>query len=360
MSRVTNFNAGPAALPLPVLERAQRELVEYGQSGMSIMEHSHRGKEYEEVHNAAIALLRELLGIPDNYYVLFLQGGASQQFAMVPMNFLPPGQSADYVLTGHWSERAFDEAKLVGTVRVAGTTRTDKTYTRIPTPAEISVDPQAAYVHFTTNNTIFGTQWASEPDVGKVPLVADMSSDFLWRKLDVTRYALLYAGAQKNLGPSGVVVVVARKDWVDAGRKDLPTIFRYVTFAANNSLYNTPPTLAIYLCRLVLAWVKETGGLAAMEQRNREKGRILYGAIDENPEYYRAPVDKGSRSLMNVVFRLPSEELEDKFVKDAARAGMVGLKGHRSVGGVRASIYNAVSVDDVGKLAAFMREFARK
>lgn len=360
MSRVTNFNAGPAALPLPVLERAQKELVEYAQSGMSIMEHSHRGKEYEEVHNSAIALLRDLLGIPDSYYVLFMQGGASQQFAMLPMNFLPAGKSADYVLTGHWSERAYEEARLVGTVRVAGTTKTGKTYSRIPTQAEISVDAQAAYVHITTNNTIFGTQWQSEPDVGQVPLVADMSSDFLWRKFDVNRYALVYAGAQKNLGPSGVVVVVARKDWVDAGRSDLPTIFRYSTFAANNSLYNTPPTFAIYLCRHVLAWVKEIGGLGEMERRNREKGRVLYGAIDEHPEYYRAPVDKSSRSLMNVVFRLPSEELEDKFVKEAARAGMVGLKGHRSLGGVRASIYNAVSVEDVRKLADFMREFARR
>lgn len=361
MTRVANFNAGPAALPLPVLERAREELLDFAGSGMSIMEHSHRGKVYEKVHDEAIALLRELLGLPDGYHVLFLQGGASQQFAMVPMNLLHPGRSADYVMTGVWSEKALAEAKLLGQARVAGTTRTErKTYERIPGQAELELDPGAAYVHITTNNTIFGTQWRREPDVGSVPLVADASSDILSRRIDAGRYALIYAGAQKNLGPSGVTVVVVRKDLVEGARKDIPTMFRYATHAENNSLYNTPPTFGIYLMWLVLRWIKDQGGLAAIEAQNEEKGRLLYGAIDAQPDYFRAPVAKDSRSLMNVVFRLPTEALEEKFVKEATAAGLVGLKGHRSVGGIRASTYNAVSLADVKTLCDFMTTFAAK
>lgn len=360
MTRVINFNAGPAGLPLPALERAREELLDFAGSGMSIMEHSHRGKQYEGVHNEAIALLRELLDVPADYEVLFMQGGASHQFAILPMNLLPAGKSADYILTGHWSERAYEEAQLVGKVRVAATTKQDKTFRRVPKPSELQLDPQAAYVHITTNNTIYGTQWFAEPDTGKVPLVADMSSDFIWRKHDVRRYGLIYAGAQKNVGPSGVAVVLVRKELVEAGRTDIPVIFRYGTFAKNNSLFNTPPTFAIYLMRNVLAWVKSIGGLAELERRNREKGKVLYDAIDANPEYFRAPVDKDSRSLMNPVFRLPTEALEEQFVKEAQKAGMVGLKGHRSVGGIRVSMYNAVSPDDVRTLVGFMKEFAAK
>jgi phosphoserine aminotransferase len=363
--RVSNFNAGPAGLPTPALERAAAELLDFAGTGMSIMEHSHRGKAYEGVHNEAIALLKELLGIGDDRAVLFMQGGASQQFAIVPMNLLGAGKSADYIVTGHWSERALDEARTVatllgGAVRQAGSTKDGKTYRRIPAASELQLDPNAAYVHMTTNNTIFGTQWFSEPDVGKVPLVADLSSDFLWRKHDVSKYALMYAGAQKNVGPSGVAVVVIRKDLLEAARKDIPAIFKYTTFAENNSLYNTPPTFGIYLMRNVLAWIKSVGGLAQIEKWNREKGALLYGAIDADADFYRCPVDKAARSLMNIVFRLPSEALEEKFVKDAEKAGMVGLKGHRSVGGIRVSAYNAVSVDDIKKLVGFMKEFSAK
>ena len=358
--RAINFNAGPAGLPLPALERARDEFIDFQGSGMSILEHSHRGKEYEGVHDEAIALLTRLLGIPDSHQVLFLQGGASHQFAMVPMNFLPKDGSADYVLTGTWSEKALDEAKIVGNPRVAATTiGPDKRYTRIPRQAELELDPKAAYVHITSNNTIFGTQWHAWPQVGSVPLVADMSSDFLWRPTDVSRFALIYAGAQKILGPSGVTVVVIRKDFMATGRKDIPKILRYTTFAENNSLYNTPPTFAIYLMRNVLAWIEQQGGLVAMERRNNEKAEILYGALDRMSGFYRAPVEKAARSTMNIVFRLPTEELDDRFVAEAKKQRMVGLKGHRSAGGIRVSAYNAVSPENIRTLVSFMESFAK-
>jgi phosphoserine aminotransferase len=360
MARAHNFNAGPAGLPLPALERAQRELLDFEGTGMSIMEHSHRGKSYEAVHNEAIALTRELLSVPDDYHVLFLQGGASLQFAMIPMNFLPAGKSADYIVTGGWAEKALQEAQRIGTARVAATTEHDKRFTRIPRQDELHLDPGAAYVHMTTNNTLFGTQWHCVPEVGAVPLVADMSSDFMWKPFDVTRYAFIYAGAQKNIGPSGVVVVLAKKDFVAGGRKDIPTILNFSTHASNNSLYNTAPTFAIYLIRNVLAHTKEVGGLAEIERRNRTKGDLLYAAIDENPDFFRAPVEKASRSYMNVVFRLPTEELEKRFVAEAAKQQMIGLAGHRSTGGVRASLYNAVPLASVERLVDFMKEFAKK
>jgi phosphoserine aminotransferase len=360
MARVYNFNAGPAALPLAALERARDELIDFRGSGMSIIEHSHRGKEYEAVHDEAEALVRELLSVSDQYHVLFLQGGASQQFAMVPMNFLPQGKSADYILTGGWSEKALDEAKIVGQTRVASTTADGGKYTRIPAESELELDPKAAYVHLTSNNTLFGTQWFDFPQTGNVPLVADMSSDFLWRKFDVSRFGLVYAGAQKNAGPSGIVIVIVRKDWVEQGRKDIPKIFRYKTHADNRSLYNTPPTFSVYLVRNVLSWIKDQGGLSAIEKMNREKGRVLYGAIDAAPDFYRAPVEKKSRSLMNVVFRLPSEALEEQFVSEAKKAKMVGIKGHRSVGGIRVSTYNAVSLEAVQAMASFMSNFEKK
>lgn len=359
MTRIKNFNAGPAALPLEALERAQRELLDFEGTGMSIMEHSHRGKVYEAVHNEAIRLLEELLGIPSTHQTLFLQGGASQQFAMVPMNLLGQGQSADYVLTGAWAKKAFGEAKIVGTARVAATTEVDGKFPRIPKQSELQLDPKAAYVHITSNNTIAGTQYHSFPNVGSVPLVADMSSDFLWKPIDVSKFGLIYAGAQKNVGPSGVVVVVIRKDLVEKGRTDIPKIFRYSTHAAENSLYNTPPTFSIYLIRNVLDVIKKGGGVAAMEQKNREKGDALYAAIEGRSDFYRCPVDKDSRSYMNVVFNLPTPELEAEFVSAAQKQGLVGLKGHRSVGGIRASIYNAVSLEWVRALVDFMNGFHR-
>ncbi len=358
--RVINFNAGPAGLPLPALVRARDELLDFQGSGMSVMEHSHRGREYESVHDEAISLLTGLLGIPSTHQVLFLTGGASQQFAQVPMNFLTPDTGADYLITGGWSEKAFDEAKFYGKPRVAATTVTaDKRYTRVPRQAELQLDPRAGYVHLTSNNTLFGTQWHTFPDVGHVPLVADMSSDFLWKKLDVSRFSFIYAGAQKNLGPSGVLIAVADKDFIARGRKDIPKIFRYTTHAENNSLYNTPPTLAIYLVRNVLAWVRDVGGLSQLEKWNREKADVLYGAIDRNADFYRAPVERESRSVMNVVFRLPTEELDTAFVSEAKKQGMVGLKGHRLTGGIRVSMYNAVSVDNVRTLTSFMDHFVK-
>ncbi|MBM4377447.1 MAG: 3-phosphoserine/phosphohydroxythreonine transaminase [Deltaproteobacteria bacterium] len=359
MSRVHNFNAGPAALPLPVLERAQREMVEFEGSGMSLLEHSHRGKVYEAVHNQAIALLRELVGIGDEYEILFLQGGASLQFAMLAMNLLHPGKSADYLLTGVWSKKALSEAKLLGKPRVAADTAKDGVYTRVPRQDELSLDPEAAYVHMTTNNTIFGTQWHYDPEVGSVPLLADMSSDFLWKPFDIKRYGMVYAGAQKNIGPSGLAVVVMRKDLIAAGRKDIPVILRYDTHAENQSLYNTPNTFAIYMVRNVLEHVKGMGGLAAVEKTNRAKAKVLYDAIDGDADFWRCPVEKDSRSTMNVVWRLPTEELEERFVKEATKAGFVGLKGHRSAGGIRASIYNAAPEESVAALVEFMAAFRK-
>jgi phosphoserine aminotransferase len=345
---------------MAALERAQRELIEFGDTGMSIMEHSHRGKAYDAVHNEAISLLRELLGFGDDYQVLLLQGGASLQFAMVPMNFIPEGGSADYLLTGSWAEKAYQEAGRIGKVRVAATTEHDKVYTRVPRQDEIKVDPAAAYVHMTSNNTIFGTQFHYIPEVGSVPLVADMSSDFLWKPFDVNRYAFIYAGAQKNIGPSGLVVVIARKSFLEKQKKGLPKILSYSVHVENNSLYNTPNTWGIYMMRNVLAHVKEKGGLPAVEKHNRTKAEKLYAAFAAAPDFYRCPVDQDSRSTMNVVWRLPSEELEKKFLAGATAAGMVGLKGHRSVGGMRASIYNAVPMEAVDRLVAYLGEFRKQ
>ncbi|WP_404362964.1 3-phosphoserine/phosphohydroxythreonine transaminase [Corallococcus coralloides] len=359
--RVINFNPGPAGLPTAALERARDELLDFQGTGMSIIEHSHRGKAFEAVHNEGIALVKELLSVPDTHEVLFLQGGASQQFAQVPMNFLPQGGSADYVVTGGWSEKAVDEARYYGTPRIAANTvDKDKRFTRVPTQAELQLDPKAAYVHMTSNNTLFGTQWHTFPEVGQVPLVADMSSDILWKPIDVSRFALIYAGAQKNIGPSGIVLVLVEKSFMAKGRKDIPKIFRYATYAENNSLYNTPPTFSIYLCRNVLAWIKGVGGLKQIEAWNREKGELLYAALERNAGFYRAPVEKASRSYMNVVFRLPDEKLEEAFVAEGAKAGMVGMKGHRITGGIRVSLYNAVTVDHVKTLVSFMDDFARR
>jgi phosphoserine aminotransferase len=373
MTRAKNFNAGPAALPLPALERARDELLDFAKSGMSVMEHSHRGKEYEAVHDEAIALLRELLAVPDTHEVLFVQGGASQLFAQIPMNLVEKGKTADYVVTGAWGEKAMSEAKVAtamlgGAARVACTTGTgdgkEKSYVRVPQPSEVTTDAGAAYVHLTSNETIHGVQFNVDPSrpfpETAAPLVADMSSDFLWRPFDVSRFGLVYAGAQKNIGPSGIVVVIVSKALVAAGRKDIPKIFQLRTPAENKSLYNTPPTFAIYMVRNVLAWLKGLGGLPAMEAQNRRKAERLYAVIDANGSFYRCPVEQQSRSVMNVVFRLPTEADEERFVSEAKKKGMVGLKGHRSVGGIRASTYNAVQPEWVDELAAYMQEFAKR
>jgi phosphoserine aminotransferase len=357
MKRVHNFNAGPAALPLAALERAQAEMLDIAGSGMSIMEHSHRGKVYEAIHNEAIALLTELLGIPDSHSVILLQGGASQQFATIPMNFLGQGATADYVVTGTWSQKALKEAKVLGSAKVAADTSVDGKFRRVPKQSELKLTPGAAYVHLTSNNTIAGTQFHEFPDVGGAPLVVDMSSDIMWRPMDVSKFTFIYAGAQKNLGPSGVVVVIARKDFIEGGRKDIPTIFQYRTHLGENSLYNTPPCFAIYILRNVLAEMKKMGGLGAVEQLNRRKATLLYDAIDARPELYKCPIEKDSRSVMNVVFNLPTEEQEAAFVSQAQKEGLVGLKGHRSVGGIRASIYNAVPYESVEALVNFMKRF---
>ncbi|HEY4156763.1 MAG TPA: 3-phosphoserine/phosphohydroxythreonine transaminase [Polyangiaceae bacterium] len=359
MARALNFNAGPAALPLAALERAQKELLDLGGTGMSVMEHSHRGKAYEAVHNEAISLVKELLNVSDDYNILLLQGGASQQFAVVPMNLLPAGKSADYVLTGAWSQKAYKEAKTVGTARVAGSTEKDKKFGRIPKPNELELDPNAAYAHITSNNTIFGTQWHAFPDTGSVPLIADMSSDICWKPIDVSKFGLIYAGAQKNLGPSGLVLAIVRKDLVEKGRSDIPVIFQYRTQVENNSLYNTPPTFSVYILRNVLSEMKAAGGLSAMEKRNREKAQLLYDVIDSRSDFYGSPVEKDARSTMNVVFTLKTPELETEFLAEAKKRSMEGLKGHRSVGGMRASIYNAVPREAAAALADFMRDFKK-
>jgi phosphoserine aminotransferase len=355
--RIYNFSAGPAVLPVPVLEEAQRELLNYQGVGMSVLEMSHRSKPFDAIIKQAEADLRELLSVPDNYKVLFLQGGASLQFSMVPMNLLPPDGSADYIVTGTWSKGAVKEAKKVGRVNIAASTE-EENFKRIPKQEELQLDSSAAYVHFTSNNTIFGTQFRTEPEVGDVPLVCDASSDILSRPLDVTKYGVIYAGAQKNMGPSGVTMVIIRDDLVARRPEGLATMLDYSVHAAKESLYNTPPTFSIYLVGLVAKWLKGLGGLEAMERINEEKGGLLYDAIDAT-EFYTPHAERDSRSLMNVTFRLPSEELEKKFATEATAAGLDGLKGHRSVGGIRASIYNAFPVDGVRTLVDFMKEFER-
>jgi phosphoserine aminotransferase len=359
-----NFNAGPATLPLPALERARDELLDFAGSGMSVMEHSHRSKEYEAVHDEALALLRDLLAVPQSHDILFLQGGASMQFALVPMSFLPPRGSVDYVLTGAWGVKAHAEAFAWAAVaggqsRIAASTRAGG-FHRVASPEEAQLDPGAAYVHWTSNETIHGVQYPDLPRFGAAPQVCDMSSDFLWRKIDVSPLAMIYAGAQKNIGPSGVTVVIAQRDFIARGRKDLPSILQYRAYAEAKSLLNTPPTFAIYLVRNVALWLKTLGGLDAVERRNRAKAGMLYSAIDAHAGFYRCPVDETSRSVMNVVFRLPSEELEKKFVDEAKKHSMIGLKGHRSVGGIRASLYNAVEPEWVTSLGQFMKEFAAR
>lgn len=358
--RVFNFSAGPAVLPLSVLERAQKDLVSFPGAGMSVLEMSHRSAPFDKIIKEAEADVRTLLAIPENYKVLFLQGGASLQFSMVPMNLLLKGKTADYILTGSWSQLALKEAKKLGDARVAATTE-DTNFNRIPAQDELKIDSNAAYAHFTSNNTIYGTQWRTEPDAGSVPLVCDASSDILSRPLEVSKYGLIYAGAQKNAGPAGVTLVIIRDDLIERVPAGLPSLLDYRLIAEKESLYNTPPCFAIYVAGLVFKWLlDEVGGLKEIQKRNEEKAKILYDAIDANSDYYRGHAEAGSRSQMNVTFRLPSEELEKRFAKESTAAGLDGLKGHRSIGGIRASIYNAFPREGVLKLVEFMKDFARK
>lgn len=357
--RIFNFAAGPAVLPLSVLEEAQRDLVALPGVGMSVLEISHRSKAFETILAEAIADLRTLAGIPDAYHILFLGGGASLQFTMVPMNLLPAGQSADYIVTGVWSQKAVKEAQKVGgRVAVAASTEADN-FTRVPRQDELVLSPGAAYVHMTSNNTIFGTEWQRVPEVGGVPLVCDASSDIFSGPIDVQRFALIYAGAQKNLGPAGATLVMIHKDMVARTPASLPTMLKYSVHAENNSMYNTPPVFPIYIVRLVLKWLLANGGLSEMGKRNQRKGGKLYAEIDRTG-FYRGHAQKDSRSMMNVTFRLPDEDLETLFVKESTAAGLDGLKGHRSVGGLRASIYNAFPEEGVDTLVSFMQEFERR
>jgi len=355
MTRVFNFSAGPAALPEPVLRQAADEMLDWRGSGMSVMEMSHRGKEYMAIHAEAEALLRELLAVPANYKVLFLQGGAIGQNAFVPMNLLRGRTSADYVDTGEWSKKSIKDAKKYCTVRIAATAEASR-YTRVPPQAEWKLDPNAAYVHICANETIGGVEYHWTPDTGAVPLVADMSSNILSREVDVSRYGLIYAGAQKNMGPSGLTVVIVRDDLIGQALPITPSAFDYKQQADNDSMLNTPPTYAIYVAGLVMHWLKAQGGVAAMERHNRAKAALLYDLLDAS-SFYSSPVAREDRSLMNVPFKLRDDALDGAFVEGAQARGMIQLKGHRSVGGMRASIYNAMPVEGVKALVTYMKEF---
>ena len=355
--RIFNFSAGPAVLPEPVLKQAQRDLFALPGVGMSVLEISHRSPTFEQIIAEAEADLRKLVGIPDNYKVLFLQGGASLQFTMIPMNLLPKGASADYLLTGSWGQAAIKEAKKLGTVREAATTA-DTNFNRLPKSEDIKLDPNAAYVHYTSNETIFGVEFQEEVNFGGAPLICDMSSNFISRPIDVSKHGLIYAGAQKNAGPAGATIVIIREDLLERVPENLPATLDYKNLAKNGSMYNTPPCFAIYICGLVFKWaLNDIGGLEKVQAMNQEKAAILYKAIDASDNYYRGHAEANCRSLMNVTFRLPSEDLEKKFIKEATAAGLDGLKGHRSVGGLRASIYNAFPKAGVEKLVEFMDVF---
>jgi phosphoserine aminotransferase len=356
--RVFNFNPGPAVLPLEVLEKAQSELLDFRGTGMSVMEISHRSKEFEAVIQTAEADLRELIGIPANYKILFLQGGASLQFAMLPMNLRAAGASADYIVTGTWSKTAIKEAQKLGAARAAA--NTEKTGFNC-LPEKLDLDPNAAYLHFTSNETIHGVEYFSEPTPpADVPLVCDSSSDFISRPIDITKYAFLYAGAQKNAGPAGVTIVIARDDMLERTPANLPVMLDYKALAASGSLHNTPPAFAIYIVGLVFQWAKKLGGLAEIQKINRKKADAIYNAIDQSGGFYRGHAVPEARSVMNIPFRLPTEELEDAFAKETKSNGLIGLKGHRSVGGMRASIYNAMTVEGAEELVKFMKEFQKK
>ncbi|WP_020616006.1 3-phosphoserine/phosphohydroxythreonine transaminase [Paenibacillus daejeonensis] len=357
--RAFNFNAGPAALPLEVLQQAQEQFVNYHGAGMSIMEMSHRSKEYEQVNNDAQSLLRRLFHIPDNYHVLFLQGGASTQFAMLPMNLLQPGRPGAYVMTGSWAKKALKEAQLIGETAIAATSEGDS-FTRIPSLSDIEVPAEAAYLHITSNETIEGTQYGAYPNVADhATLIADMSSDILSRPVDIKQFGMIYAGAQKNLGPSGVTLVIIREDLAASSPKHLPAMLRYDTHVKANSLYNTPPSFSVYMVKLMLEWIEARGGVSQVEQYNRDKTNLIYDAIDQSGGFYRGVAQAASRSTMNITFRIHDAELEKQFILQSEAQGFVGLKGHRDVGGLRASTYNSVPLESCRALAEFMKEFQK-
>jgi len=357
MTRICNFNAGPAAMPLPVLERAQAEMLDYGGTGMSIMEMSHRSKAFEAIVQETEANLRQLMGIPDTHTILFLQGGASLQFAMIPQNLRAPGQSADYVDTGSWAQKAMKEGKLSGAIQVLWSGKAES-YTRAPRPEEITESPNAAYVHICSNETIGGIRFSDFP-VTQAPLIADMSSEILSRPIDVAQFGMIYAGTQKNMGPAGLALVILQTDLLARTPETTPVFLRYGTHAEEHSLYNTPNTWAIYCVKLVTEWMLAQGGVPAVTRANELKAALLYDELDRSA-FWRPVAQRESRSIMNVTWRLSGEELEEQFVKEGTKAGLIGLKGHRSVGGIRASIYNACPRADVETLVSFMREFERK
>jgi phosphoserine aminotransferase len=359
VARIFNFSAGPSTLPLPVLEKVRDEFVDYQGKGMSLVEMSHRGKVYEEVHNQAVALFQELLGLPPHYKVMFLGGGATMQFGMVPMNFLWGGKSCDFTVTGTWAKKACDDAKKVGNVNVLFDGKADN-YMNLPDPKSLKVTPGAAYLHLTSNETIGGVQWPEWPETGDVPLFCDMSSDFMSRRIPVEKFSLIYAGAQKNVGPAGCSVVIMREELLERCPPSIVAYLDYRLHAKENSLYNTPPVFAIWMIQLTMEWLKAQGGLPAAEKLAAERSGIIYDAIERSGGFYNCPVPKAARSKMNVVFRLKSEELEAKFLEEAKKLKLEGLKGHRSVGGCRASIYNAMPVEGVKALAQLMDDFAKK
>jgi len=355
--RVFNFNPGPATLPLSVLEQAREEFLNYRGDGLSILEMSHRSKTFEQIINDAVSDVKKVMGFGDNYSVMFLQGGATGQFAAVPLNLAVKGKPALYVNTGSWSKKAISEAKKLGIqYEVIASSETDN-FSHIPN--DFKIKPDASYLHITSNNTIFGTQWADYPDSGNVPLVVDMSSDLYCRRFDPKKFALIYAGAQKNAGPAGVTIVIIRNDLLTRSHDDIPTILNYNIFADKNSLYNTPNCFGIYLVGLVMKWILEQGGIDKVEKVNKEKANLIYQTVD-GTDFYRGTAKEDSRSIMNITFRLPNEDLEKKFIAEATAAKLVGLKGHRSVGGIRASIYNAMSLDGVKALVSFMKDFEKK
>ncbi|MEA1980767.1 MAG: 3-phosphoserine/phosphohydroxythreonine transaminase [candidate division Zixibacteria bacterium] len=357
-NRALNFNAGPATLPLEVLEKIKEEMLDYDGCGMSVMEMSHRSAEFDYINNQTIKLFKELLGLNDNYQILFLGGGASTQFATVPLNFLHSGKTAAYVDTGAWSSKAIKEANLIGNVDVVASSK-EENFSYIPSLANLNLSSDTAYLHLTSNNTIFGTQIHDFPDTGEIPLVCDMSSDIACKKLDYNKFSLIYAGAQKNMGPAGVTIVIIRDDFLEKATDQIPIISRYKTHAEKNSLYNTPPAFAVYNVMLVLEWIKDKGGLEAIEKNNLAKKDKIYQMIDNNQDFYKGAVKQDSRSWMNVTLRLPNEDLDKKFISEAKSAGMVGLKGHRSVGGVRISTYNAQTLENIETLIQFMEDFKK-
>jgi len=357
-TRVFNFYPGPCTLPLSALEKAQAELPDYGGSGMSVMELSHRSPQFGDIVERAVALAKEIMGLGDDHEVLFMTGGASTQFALIPLNFLGEGQTAAYVDTGSWSAKAIKEAQKLGSVHLAASSK-DAKYTFIPKLSDIRFPDAATYLHITSNNTIAGTEYPAFPETGDVPLVCDMSSDICSRRMDFAKFALIYAGAQKNLGPAGVTLVILRKDLLERCQDGLPTMFDYRTHVEKGSLFNTPPAFCIYMVMRVFEWLKEQGGLEGIEKVNRAKKDLIYETIDSDPAYFRSPVERESRSWMNVVFRLPSEDLEKKFVAEAKEQGLVGLKGHRSVGGIRVSLYNAMPLEGAQKVAELMTSFRK-